>query len=51
MVESYQMHRKHWEKEKLLVVLLFPQYFQRTCTADLAKPRPVWERVNEIAKW
>ena len=26
--------------------LLFPQCFQKTCTADTGKPGLVWERVN-----
>ena len=26
--------------------LLFPQCFQKTCTADTQKPGLVWERVN-----
>ena len=26
--------------------LLFPQCFQKTCTADMLKPGPVWERAN-----
>ena len=27
--------------------LLFPQSFQKTCTADMYKPGLVWERVNQ----
>ena len=34
-----------WEKEKLLV-LLFPQCFQKTSTADTSKPGLVWGRVK-----
>ena len=30
--------------------LLFPQRFQRTCTADTEKPGLVWERVNSFPK-
>ena len=26
--------------------LLFPQCFQKTCTADMSKPGLVWERVK-----
>ena len=28
--------------------LLFPQCFQRACTADTQKPGLVWERVNPL---
>jgi hypothetical protein len=27
--------------------LLFPQCFQKTCTADMKKPGLVWERVKQ----
>ena len=27
--------------------LLFPQCFQKTCTADTRKPGPIWERVDK----
>ena len=27
--------------------LLFPQCFQKTCTANMQKPGPVWERVHD----
>ena len=29
--------------------ILFPQCFQRTCTADMLKPGLVWERVKEVS--
>ena len=28
--------------------LLFPQCFQKTCTADTCKAGLVWERVNDL---
>ena len=28
--------------------LLFPQCFQRICTADMSKEELVWERVNSL---
>ena len=30
--------------------LLYPQCFQKTCTADLYKPGLVWERVKSICR-
>ena len=30
--------------------LLFPQCFQKTCTADMQKPGLVWERVKSICR-
>ena len=30
--------------------LLFPQCFQKTCTADVHKPGLVWERVKPVTK-
>ena len=38
-----------WKKREIAryeQFLLFPQCFQRTCTADMQKPGLVWERVN-----
>ena len=29
--------------------LLFPQFFQKACTADTIKPGIVWERVNSLS--
>ena len=29
--------------------LIFPQCFQKTCTADIVKAGPVWERVNSFS--
>ena len=39
-----------WEKEKIAryeQFLLFPQCFQKICTADTEKPGLVWERVKK----
>ena len=35
-----------WKKEKLEQFLLFPQCFQKTCTADTLKPGLIWESVK-----
>ena len=42
-----QMGRKHWEKEKLLV-LLFPQCFQKVCFPGASKGVIVWEWVKRL---
>ena len=58
MAESSPKDKKTlWEKEKLLITskfLLFPQCFQKACTADMYKPRLVWEMVHQnesICRW
>ena len=46
--EGYsQGYKTLWEKEELLI-LLFPQCFQKTCTADTQKPRLVWEKFKQL---
>ena len=42
------MGRKHCGSRNCLLqaILLFPQCFQKDCTADTQKPGLVWERVN-----
>ena len=45
--------RKHLEKRGNRLsrqFLLFPQCFQKTCTADTLKPGLVWERVQQHFK-
>ena len=44
------MGRKLCGKRKncsLRAISLFPQYFQKTCTADTQKPGLVWERIKK----
>ena len=42
-----------WDKGEIAhyeQFLLFPQCFQKTCTADMEKPGLVWERVKHYFK-
>ena len=47
----FQTCRKHWGKRRNRKFLFFPRCVQNTYTADMWKPRLVWERVKDTNTW